>query len=404
MEYFLIVLAFSLVPFTGIFLQNVDSSLSRNPDCFRSNNVEEGVLEYFLDSLSMVGFKEFDRFSLSAQAVQIAAVIVHTSNGLLLQKLIDNFLKLQRDYAQHIRSSCSALLCVLFAVHSTRIILLKDSSMGSLSILLSLSFGLIGSIFALNFLHIYNNGASSIYSISLFVASSTMLFLSAMANIPTLMISIIIIVAVATGILRLQKRSSTWIDIFNRILLPSCCMVFVSFIYFYDGNSNVTEEFYKTRSKSEFFNDLSEATSRTIDFPQHFLQIFQAKTKALIFVSTYVEEKLSTLKAFQFNSEIQLNHLYPLFEVATVIFLLIALIWQLVSSIVRWKPISNFTFSCLGLITLLGGACSSLKLSNKEAPQFDKLAISLYSYVPSSFLTFCLGEIKLTMMMIIVCL
>mmetsp|Transcript_33304 Transcript_33304/g.31767 ORF Transcript_33304/g.31767 Transcript_33304/m.31767 type:complete len:562 (+) Transcript_33304:162-1847(+) len=387
MEYFLIVLAFSLVPFIGICLQNVDSSQSRNPDCFRSNNVEEGLLEYFLDSLSMVGFKGFDRSFLSAKAVQIAAVIIHTSNGLLLQKLIDNFLKLQRDYVQHVRGSCSTLMCVLFAVHSTRIVLLKDTTMGSLSILLSLSFGLIGSILALNFLNLYNNGVSSIHSLSIFVASSIMLFLSAMANISTLMISIIIIIAVATGALKLQKHSSTWIDIFNRILLPSSCMVFVSFIYFYNGNSNITEGFSKIRSEGEFFNDLSEA----VDFPQHFLQTFQVKTKALIFVSNYIEEKISTLKALQFNSEIQLETIYPLFEVATVITLLIALILQIVSSIVRWKSISNFTFSCLGLLALLAGACSSLKLSNKDSPHYDKLAIGLYSYVPSSFLTFCLA-------------
>jgi hypothetical protein len=350
MEYFLIVLAFSLVPFIGIFLQNVDSSLSKNPDCFRSNNVEEGMLEYFFDSLYAVGFKGFDRSSLPAQAVQIAAIIIHTSNGLLLQKFINNYLNFYRGYEEIIRSSCSSLMCVLFAVHSTRIALLKDSTVGSLSILLSLTLGLIGLIFALNFLNFYNNGASGLYSFCVFVASSIMLLLSAIANI--LMISMIMIVAILTGILRLQKRSSTWIDIFTRIILPSCCMVFVSCIYFYNRDSNVTEEFSKIRNESEFFNDLSEPTSLTTAFPQLLLQAFQA---LLNFISTYIEEKVSIMKALQLNSDIQLDDIYPLIEVAAVITIVAALVLQLVSSFVGWKSMSNFTFSCFAFIALLLG-------------------------------------------------
>jgi hypothetical protein len=60
---------------------------------------------------------------------------------------------------------------------------------------------------------------------------------------------------------------------------------------------------------------------------------------------------------------------------------------------VRWGTMSNLTFSCLAYISLLAVACAPSSLGGGgDLLHFDTLAISMQSYVPSCFLSFCLGE------------
>jgi hypothetical protein len=63
----------------------------------------------------------------------------------------------------------------------------------------------------------------------------------------------------------------------------------------------------------------------------------------------------------------------------------------LVGDALRWKSLSNFNFSCLAYIVLILGTLRS----NNEINHVDILDVSMHSYLPSGFLSFCLGKIKI---------
>lgn len=394
----LILLFFSIAPFTGIFLHSFVTEISDNPDCLHNDVDKRGLVTYLFDSLLAMEFRGSGGNIFSGRRVaQLGAVLIHCSNSLLLYTFIDEYLMFQRRYGLQIRSSCSAVMTVLFAAHSMRIAVLKDSTMTSLTLLLSVTFALIGLIYGLNFLTAYNNNETSVRTLVLFLVSSSCLTVSAIAHASSTLIPVIAVIGILMRKLRLQQRGMNWVDRAILVVSVLCCsMIYLSSLRIRSVQSN--------RDAQQILNSLTALPPPPSAITTVFLELYQASSnvvKSQLGVSAnfdpdYTIDALEALRPMQQSTKNSVGggkKLFVLLDLIVVLSLVLSLLLKGLWDGVRWGSMSNLTFSCLAYVSLLTVACAPSSLgSGGDLLHFDTLAISMQSYVPSCFLSFCLGE------------
>ena len=85
--------------------------------------------------------------------------------------------------------------------------------------------------------------------------------------------------------------------------------------------------------------------------------------------------------------------LMSILDLVVVMTIIMSLIIKCVYDIIRYRTMSNLNFSCLAFIVLITVACAPSDLgADGDLLHFYTLAISMQSYIPSCFLSFCLGE------------
>ena len=439
MRHILVVLAFSIIPFGGIFFYDFDTTLSDNPDCLRNDSDKTGFIKSIIGMLFMISTNASGGQIISVRrVVQLAAALLHSLNSILLLTLIDEYLIFQRRYGQQIRSACGTVMTLLFAAHSMRIAVLKDSTTSSLALLLSLSFSLCGLIVGLNFLSVYNSNKTKLSTLILFVLSCLLQTIGIVLHSSTAIIPFILIAGISMSKLRIHRRAVNWIDTMIAIGTITCC--YILYLTWTRNsnimNSNMNESTSMKEYTSTSTNTVS-GTSTSINDQQmfnifkpdsapsassvlrSFLEIYQSASNVLKaqigfppnFDPDYALNKLKVLSSIQgsLQGSLQIKKmrnmrgnglemsgdlgLMSILDLVVVMTIIMSLIIKCVYDIIRYRTMSNLNFSCLAFIVLITVACAPSDLgADGDLLHFDTLAISMQSYIPSCFLSFCLGE------------
>lgn len=318
--------------------------------------------------------KGFLHFVFDSQTILLLTIPIIAINSSFLLIFCDKFLAKQRLYSLRLRDYSCTIANVVFILQPSRIDTMRDASMASLLYMLSVCFCLIGAIIYLEFLSRKDFGY---YSMVLCLSSCLLFIAGVVVDISSISLPIVVIAAV---IFNQIKCASVGAYRFSYLISVVILVFTAGSVLDYSHASNLKSLFTREISFQQIFE-------QSVNAPQKFGSEAAKMMRYLLF-----NDPLSTASSAMTNLNHYFNIIAPFKLVIATTFFIILLLWEAL----RWRSISNFTFSCLAFIALIVGTCTPFTLGSSNDPfHVDILAVGMHSYLPSSFLSFCLGETEL---------
>jgi hypothetical protein len=322
------------------------------------------IVDIFESTTFEIAFeKGFLNLVYDSQTILLLTIPLIAINACLLLIFTNKFLTKQRLYSQRLRDVSCTIANLVFVLQPSRIDDLRrgDASMASLLNMLSICFCLIGSIVYFEFI------SRKVFGyLPMFLCFSSFLFFTTGTVIDTSSLSLPIVLIAAV--------------IFNQIKCPSvvayrvtCLMAVIIVIIL---SSTCDYDIAKLIPPTVFFKEIQfkDAFQRCVDaLPKAGLEA-QTMTRYLLFKNP-ITTVSGTVKSLHYY--INITAPYKLIIASTL----------LLGDALRWKSLSNFNFSCLAYIVLILGTLHS----SDELYHVDILDVSMHSYLPSGFLSFCLA-------------
>ena len=394
---YLIILAFSTIPFSGIFLTPTNSIYS-NCAYYSSNDAGcTSSLKALFDYLSATEFMAFIKLLLpEGKLLQLTAALIHSLNSLLLFTLLDDMLYFIRLYGKYIRRACSAVMTIIFASNSMQIALIKLSTMKSLVFMASMSFLLAASVVAIKFLKARNNNKSFMRCHVLFLATCLFLTFAALIDTKSMTITLIVAGTIAMDKVR-QYLPLRWVEklTFLAILLWSYlfCIRFMQCSLVGD----VVRELLVFSKPVSLLNHIISITHMLSAHCHHLSNL----TRTLLGAPAdrnpeCTADKLESLGKILVNLKgtkwmIDMSSILDILAVMAIIvvFCFLRFLWITC----RGGYFNYVTFSCIFLPVYMLSSATSPIVDN-IVPGLHALEISMMCYMPSCFLSICLGKIE----------
>ena len=385
----LVVILASILPFSFLIFDAVHGHLAQD------------AVEY------LTGEKQGEwSFELNVETIPLINIQVHAIITCLLLILSDKFLTTQRLYSQRVRDTSCTLATVIFALQPGRAEYVNDTRLSSLPKIQSVCFCLAGTILYFDF--VVRKG-SMVCTILLCVISAICVIIGTALDISSLSVPLVL-----TGAIMFEQIKCT-APIYRIIIWSAVCFIcLIALLVEYRsilGNTNTN-----TISSTNTGTSTSTSTIMNIMENNRILsfgyQTLQNSISEKVQIITIFMTNFSTSLRFMTVTQI-INYCINyclrapsaiLFYSAqfikdsdsiklTLKFLILIAFLKCVWGVIRYRTMSNLNFSCLAFIVLITVACAPSDLgADGDLLHFDTLAISMQSYIPSCFLSFCLGK------------
>ena len=369
-----------------------------------------------LSLLSMVFLKP-QTTNVNPHSILAANLQIHAINCVLLLILSYHFLKTQRCYGHQIRETACMIAVMIFAVHPGRLEYMRRSDLRSVHHQFAICMSLIGVILSMHFL---DSNKRFPFSIVQAILSGVFLSIGAFLGAPISTVAIPLLFYAA--VVLQQVRCS--LSLFNAAILTlshGACAALVahahtnceftkSSMFLSCNNSGDTHRkrlFYVSSSgtlMSKSFRLYSDALVNISTI------LWQEPLRAFTFLEVHAKQGLNELTGLvnrfvsgigtittsgsssshpstETISNIYLELLHLVIPVL-VGFLTIRVVGKCFYDAFRWKGTTNFNFAYIALLVtiLCSPPCAMTSLLD-----MDSLWMSLQSYIPSAFLSVCLG-------------
>ena len=369
-----------------------------------------------LSLLSMVFFKPHTT-TVNPKSILAANLQIHAINSVLLLILSYHFLKTQRCYGHQIRETACSIAVMIFAVHPGRLEYMRRSDLVSVHHQFAICMSLIGVILSMHFL---DSNKRLPFSIVQAILSGIFLSIGAFLGAPISTVAIPLLFYAA--VVLQQMRCS--LSLFNAAILTvshGACAALVAHAH---TNCEFTKSSFLLCSNSKhgketyYASSSSSGTVMSKSFRRYddaFFNIatvlWQEPLRVYVLLEVHAKQSrihiiglvnrlvkgidtITTSSSFgsHRNTESMSNVYHELIQLVIPLligFLSIRVVGQCLHDAFRWKATTNFNFAFIALLVTLLCSPSSVMTSLLD---IDSLWMSLQSYIPSAFMSVCLGE------------
>lgn len=397
---YLIILAFSTIPFSGIFLTQLNGFYSSDAHCLSNDTHYTSSLKASLDYLSTSEFMASIKLQLpDGKLPQLTAALIHSLNSLLLFTFLDDFLYFKRQYGKYIRRACSAVMTIIFASNSMQVALIKLSAMKSLVLLISTSFLLAASVVAIKFLKARDCNQSFMRCHVLLLA--TCLFLTCAALIDTKSIAITLTIAGAIAMDRVRLYLPLrWVEKLTFLVFLSWSYLFIIQFMQCTWVGDVVTELLVFSKPTSLLHHIISITHTLSSHCHHMSKLIRTLLGAPAdYNPECTADKLESLRNVFFNLKgtqwmINMSSILDIVTVMAMIILFCFVRFLWITS--RGGYFNYITFSCFILPIYQLSSLTIPVVDRAETKSFlpglHTLENSMRCYIPSCFLSICLGK------------
>ena len=358
------------------------------------------IVQQYQQGLSiLMGTSKYNKNVIDPQTIVAMNLQIHALNAVLLLILEDQFLKSQRCYGQQLRESACLIAVILFAVHPGRMEYLGKVTESSVLQQFSICLSLVGVILTMNFLSRKKWRSYSLMQAALsgaFISGGV--FLGApVTAFPLLLYAAVMFQQIRCHLSLLNASILTlshgiWAALAG-LLRINCVVATDAAVWMPVCHTVAPGSILLTALRT--YNDAVTTTVTNIskDPTRHVavLEKIAATTAAntLHRLEAILAQLMETAGAASLSRTAQLiGGLVELLLPAIAILLFLWVTCHGIHDAIHWRPMTNGTFCCVSLFaTVLLSAPSMLA----TLLDIEALVSSLYTCVPSAFLSLCLA-------------